>query len=102
MGLYLSGFDPSLPASAVLTSVAQSATSVILIAANSSRRYASIYNSGTKTLFVAFGPTASVTAFTVQIPTNGYLELQEDGYTGDVSGIWAGAGGGAAKVTEVS
>ena len=105
MGLYITGSitaDPSRPATAVKTSVALSETSVVLLLANIDRRFASIFNASNRSLFVAFGATASLTDYTVEIPKASYFETQPDGYTGVISGIWATAGAGNAKITEVS
>jgi hypothetical protein len=101
-GDQLAGFDESRPAVAALTSVAQVVVTGVLLAANPDRKQFLIFNAGTKPLFVAFAATASLAAYTLQIPTNGFYESPENGYTGVISGIWNGAGGGAAKVTEVT
>lgn len=104
MGLYISSIttDASRPAVAVKTNVARSDTSVSLLASNADRRFATIYNDSSVDLFLAFGATASLTSYTVKIPKQGYFESQEDGYTGDISGIWASAGAGSARITEVT
>ena len=104
MGLYLTSIsaDQSRPATSAKTSVAQSATSVSLLAANLDRRFVTIFNEANATLYVSFGATASLTSYTVQIPKNGYFESQEDGYTGAIDGIWTAAGAGNARITEVT
>ena len=95
------GFDGSRPATAVLTSVPSSATSVTLLAANPARRSFKIANASSKVLSVAFAATATVAAFTLQIAANAFYESPVNDYTGIVTGIWA-AVNGAAHVTEVS
>lgn len=104
MGIYITGgtSDPTRPGTAVRTSVPLSTTSVTLVAANADRRFVTIFNTSNRSLFLAFGPTASLTDFTAEIPKSAYFEGQEDGYTGEIAGIWASAGSGAAKVTEIS
>lgn len=100
-GDQLGGFDKSRPASAVLTSVPSSITSVVLLAANAARRGGVIYNDSTKELKIAFAATASASAFTIKLPPAGTYELQEDGYTGVISGIWQAVNGNA-RITEVT
>lgn len=100
-GDHVTGFDSSRPATATLTSVASSAVSVTILAANAARRHAYIVNDGNKTLFLAFAATASLTAYTVAVSSRGTFELPKDGYTGIITGIWDSANG-SARVTEVT
>jgi len=83
-----------------VTSVASSATSVSLIAANTARRGVSIQNTSTSILYILVGggTATATTAHSVQIPSNGYWEAPY-GFTGAVSGIWASANG-SANITE--
>lgn len=87
---------------ATYASVASSASAVTLIAANSSRRSASIYNDSTAVLYVAEFPTSAATvttsAYTVQVSPGGFYAVAPE-YNGLVQGIWASANG-AAKITE--
>ena len=85
---------------ATQTSVASSASSVSLIAANAQRRGLAIQNTSTSILYILFGggTATATTAHSVQIPSNGYYEVPY-GYTGAVSGIWASANG-QANMTE--
>lgn len=95
---------PVLPAPAAtgtLSSVAASATSVTILAANANRKGALIFNDSTSTLALAFASTASLTAFTVELPPNGLYEMPMPNYTGTIAGIWVSATG-AARVTELS
>lgn len=81
------------------TQVASSATSVTLLAANSSRKEAIIFNDSTSVLYVKFGITASSTSYTVQVqPGDSWIE---DRYAGRIDGIWTSANGNA-YVTEVA
>lgn len=89
-------------ATATLSNVASSASSVSLLASNASRKGATIYNDSTQSLYVKFGATASATSFTVLILAAGYYELPTTSvYTGAIDGIWAGANG-SARITELS
>lgn len=95
------GVAPHTATSAV-TSVASSATTVTILASNSGRKQAAVYNDSTQILYLKLGTTASVTSYTVQIPANGYYELPGvTVYTGEIDGIWASANGNA-RITELS
>lgn len=85
---------------ATLSNVASSAASVTVLAANTGRLAAQIYNDSTQILYLKFGATASVTSFTVPLATNTYYEVP-GGYTGVIDGIWASANGNA-RVTELT
>ena len=85
-------------ASATVTSVTSSASSVTILAANTSRLGMSVYNNSTAILYVKDGATASATDFTVEMAPEDYWEAPY-GYTGRLDGIWASANG-AALVTE--
>jgi len=87
-------------ATATLTNVASSATSVTLLALNVARLGATIMNDSTKVLFVKFGTTASATSYTVQLAGKQYLEVPF-GYTGRIDGIWVSANGDA-RMTELT
>jgi len=100
-GDQLTGFDPSRPASAALTSVASSTTSVSLLASNVNRRQFFIFNDSTKTLRIAYAATASATAFTELIAAKQQSKSSIDGYTGDISGIWEAANG-FARIAEIT
>jgi hypothetical protein len=99
--------DGSLPVGQVKattgaqTSVAANAASVTLLAANTNRKGATIYNDSSAVLYLllATGP-ASATANTLQIVGGGYYEVPY-GYTGIIVGIWASATGNA-RVTELT
>ena len=83
-----------------VTTVASSASSVSLIAANSHRRGVSVQNTSTAILYllVGGGTATATTAHSVQIPSDGYWEAPY-GYTGALSGIW-GSANGSANITE--
>ena len=94
-----------------VVSVAASATSVVLAAASGARRGLTVYNDSTSVLYLKYGPGASTSLFTVQVPGGGVYELpvvpltpsEAVGgcYSGVVTGVWSSAVG-AAMVTEVS
>ena len=84
---------------ATLSNVAASLVSTTILAANTGRKGATVYNDTAGTLRLAFAATASATSFTVAIAAAGYYELPVR-YTGVISGIFATATG-AARVTEV-
>jgi hypothetical protein len=86
-------------ATATLTNVSGSATSVSLLASNANARVRTAYNDSTAILYLKFGTTASTTSYTLQIPPNGYFEFPQPLYTGAVDGIWSAANG-AVRLTE--
>src|SRR5579859_3207349 len=94
-GNQLSGFDSSRPSTAAITSVPSSITSVTLLAANLARRRVIIVNESSKTLFVAFGATASATAYAVSIAGNQTYQGPLNDYTGQITGIWSAVNGNA-------
>lgn len=100
-GVQLSGFDSSRPATATLTSVPSSATSVSILAANAARRQVIVVNESSKTLFLAFAATATQTAYTVSVAGGATYVSPINSYTGVISGIWATANGNA-RVTEIT
>lgn len=93
---------PTAPATGTPTNVASSATSVTVLAANVARQGATVYNDSTAILYLLLstGGTASTTAYTVQVPAQGYYEVPFR-YTGALIGIWASAAG-SARVTEIT
>ncbi|MEH2086123.1 hypothetical protein [Nostoc sp.] len=76
------------------TTVASSITSVTILAANSNRKGATIWNDSTANLFIEFGATATASAFTARLSASGYYEVPFY-YTGVISGIWSAANGNA-------
>lgn len=79
--------------------VAGSASSVTILAANTARRGASIWNDSSAILYLDLtGGTASATSCSVKLIADAFYEVPF-GYTGLITGIWASATG-AARVTE--
>ncbi|MDM9582320.1 hypothetical protein [Nostoc sp. GT001] len=76
------------------TTVASSATSVTILAANSNRKGATVWNESTAILFIEFGATATTSAFTAKLFAGGYYEVPFN-YTGVISGIWSAVNGNA-------
>lgn len=85
---------------ATLSNVAGSASSVTLLALNTSRKGATIVNDSTAILYVKFGSSASSTSYTVKMVADAYFEVPY-GYTGIITGVWASATGNA-RITEIS
>lgn len=92
------------PATPAQSSVANSASSVSLLASNANRLGATIFNDDTAntgaTLKVKLGATASATSFTVALAPQAYYEVPF-GYTGAIDGI-ASAATGNARITELT
>lgn len=84
-----------------VTGVASSATNVMLLAANTNRRQAIVFNDSTSVLYVKLGTVAAATSYSYQVPAGGYLELPVPVYTGQIDGIWSTANG-TAMVTELT
>lgn len=92
---------PVASATATQSAVADSATSVTILASNSARLGASVANDSTVTLYLRLSATAATTtAYTVAVVANAYYEVPFR-YTGAITGIWASdPNTGAARVTE--
>ncbi|MEH2088039.1 hypothetical protein [Nostoc sp.] len=76
------------------TTVASSASNTTILAANSNRKGATMWNDSTATLYLEFGATATASAFVAKIAPSGYYELPFH-YTGVISGIWSAVNGNA-------
>lgn len=84
------------------STVADSASSVTVLASNANRLGASIENDSSAVLYLKLGATASITSYTVRMVQYAYYEVPS-GYTGVIDGIWAtDPGDGAARVTELA
>ena len=88
---------------ATQTTVADSASSVTVLASNASRVGASVTNDSTATLYLRLsGSAASTTDYTVQLVTGAYYEVPSR-YSGAITGIWASdPNTGSARVTEIT
>ena len=90
------------PAStSAVTSVAGSLANVTLLAANTARLGATIYNDSNARLFVKLGAVASTTSFTVRLNSQDYYEVPFN-YVGIIDGIWTPVVSGAARITELT
>lgn len=89
------------PATATITTVASSASSVQLLAANPARRKFVIQNESSKVLKVAYGVTATAAVYTLIIPANSAYESELGDFTGVLNGIWSSANGNA-RITEIT
>jgi len=81
-------------------SIAQSATSVTLLAANPLRKEVWILNATTsnKDLYVSYKATATLATPLVFFKGDNH---NDNNYTGEISGIWGGSGSGVAEIIEV-
>lgn len=91
---------PQISNTGTTTSVVASATNVVLLASNSNRLGATIFNDSTANLYVKLGTIASTSSFTVIILPSGYYEVPFS-YVAEIDGIWASATGHA-RVTELT
>jgi len=82
------------------SNVSGSASNVTILAANTARLGATIWNDSTAILYLKLGATASLTSCTVKMIADAYYEVPF-GYYGIIDGIWASANG-AARVTELT
>lgn len=90
-------------ATATRTQVNDSATDVLILAANSNRLGAMILNDSSSLLYLGLG-TATVTAtdYTAKVYSNQYYHVPEN-FTGQIRGIWAtDPNDGGARVTELT
>lgn len=81
------------------SSIAQSATSTTIIAANANRKAVIIRNDANNDLYLAHGATATTSSAVKLAKGDIYVE---DKYTGIISGIWSSAGAGSARITEIT
>ena len=86
---------------AAVTSVAKSATSVQILAANADRLGASIHNDSNRSMYLKLGTAATSTSFTVKLDRDFHYEVPF-GYTGVLHAVWDSGGSGSARVTEVT
>lgn len=102
------GDDNPLPVSATteanttatLSNVSWSDSSVTILASNSSRKWASIYNDSSSVLYIKFWTTASTTSYTAYLVAGAYYEVPFN-YTGIITWIWVSATG-TARITEIT
>jgi len=88
-------------ASAALTNVGASATTVQLLAANNNRKQAVMVNDADKTVYIKFGTTATTSSYSYLLTPGQTLELPKPVYTGRIDAIWAAAPTGSMRITEI-
>lgn len=89
-------------ATATLSNVAGSASSVAILASNTSRLGAMLHNDSTAVLYIKYGSTASTTSYTYKLQPGDHWEMPTyPTYTGAIDGIWASATG-TARITEIT
>lgn len=95
-----SGFTQVVSNVPAITSVSASTSSQVLAVYDTDRVHLTIYNKSTANLYLAWGPTASATLFTVMVKPGGYYEIPPRAwvFAGTISGVWDAANG-AAMVT---
>lgn len=98
-GATLQRFTGGTSSASAVTSVNDTASSTILLAANALRKEAIISNDSPSTLYVKEGTTASATDYTVKLGTDDVFVTQ---YTGRIDGIWSSDSTGAARITELT
>lgn len=96
-------FPVTLPTSTAssTSNVTATGSATTLLAANSNRKGATIYNDSNKNLYVKLGSGASTTSFTVKMVKGAYYEVPFN-YRGIITGIWDTSPSGVARVTEVT
>ena len=106
-----------MPSTATVTRVPVQTSAVPLVAPNDARQQVIVMNDAAVTLYVKFGDNAAPNDFTYKLVAQQTLELpmlvggvtpganphgKITGYTGIITGAWAGPDGGGAQVTELS
>jgi hypothetical protein len=86
------GGGTSSASHSTLSQVAASITSVSVLSANATRLHFILVNDSTSVCYVAFGATASSSAYTVRLPAFGSY-TSDVAYTGALSAIWVSATG---------
>ncbi len=83
------------------SNVVAATTSVAVLASNTSRLGATVFNDSTATLYLLLATgTASTTLYSVQLASNAYYEVPFT-YTNALNGIWSAVNGNA-RVTELT
>jgi len=82
--------------------VISSVSSVVLVSGSLERKMVVVYNdTSDNDLHLKLGLLATTASFSVKIPSQGYYELPQPVYTGDITGAWLTGSSGYAKVTEL-
>lgn len=104
-GIQYSGSNPIPTKEVRSTTPSQTSPSVgvastSILASNTSRLGATIYNEGSAICYMKLGSTASLTSYSVQVASGGYYEVPF-GYTGAIDGITS-ASTAQLRVTEIT
>lgn len=87
---------------AVVTSVARTATVTTILSGNLNRTGVAIFNDAGAILYLRLGPdVASTSVYTVRLNNQSYYEVPS-WFSGLITGVWQSNGAGAALVTEFS
>jgi hypothetical protein len=82
-------------------SVAAATSNTQLLAANATRKGATIFNDSSADLYLGLGTTAASTSnFTIKLPAGGYYEVPFS-FSGEIRGIWSSATGNA-RISELT
>jgi hypothetical protein len=87
---------------ATVTSVADSASSIELLASTAGRKGASFFNDSDQAAYVKLGTTASATDFTIKMAAASFYELPQPVYTGKIDAIWVSNSTGSMRITELT
>jgi hypothetical protein len=94
--------ETNVCSTATKTNVTSVITSTTILAANTARRGALIFNDSTALLYLSYGTgTASTTSFSVRVAAGALFVIDTTLWTGAITGIWAAANG-AARVTDIA
>lgn len=92
---------PALGTTATISHTAQGTTDATILAANTSRLSARIYNDTTAgNLKVALGSAVTSTNFTIVLAPGSFIQFSD--YTGAIHALWDATGSGQVLVTEVT
>jgi hypothetical protein len=91
---------PIKSSSSSTTSVASSASNVMLLATNTNRLGASVFNDSNSIVYIKLGATASLTSYAIKLYPSSYWEVPSN-YVGQIDAIWANANGNA-RITELT
>ncbi len=83
---------PTTASTSTITSVAENATSVTVLASNANRLAASLYNGSASACYLKYGVTASASSFTKRLQTGEFHQVI-GAYTGRIDCIWDTAPG---------
>lgn len=93
--------NPSTAGSSSVTNVTGAVADTLILAANSARKGAMVYNNATRAMYLKFGTGPSTTSFSVIVQRDGYYEVPFH-YTGVLRAVWAAGVTGDALVTELT